>query len=117
MPYVCQSAGRAAICTHSPVMKPLLALNSLRQDLIYAARSLRKSPGLATTVASLSALVLALRLRSSIFSTSLRTVSGRPITNRLQVANLSHKKSSQRSKRRMDIEQVRMPHAATIGVP
>src|SRR5580704_16830996 len=40
VPYVCQSAGRAAICTLSPVMKLLLALNSLRQDLIYAARSL-----------------------------------------------------------------------------
>src|SRR5580692_5624509 len=32
-------------------MKPLRALDSLRRDLIYAARSLRRSPGLVLTVA------------------------------------------------------------------
>jgi putative ABC transport system permease protein len=32
-------------------MQPLLALDSFRQDLVYAARSLRKSPGLVATVA------------------------------------------------------------------
>jgi len=32
-------------------MKPILALDFVRQDLVYAARSLRKSPGLVATVA------------------------------------------------------------------
>jgi len=43
--------GGRTIATYGRVMKPLLALDSLRQDLIYAARSLRKSPGMVTTEA------------------------------------------------------------------
>ena len=57
-------------------MKPILALDSFRQDLIYAARNLRKSPGLVTTVAI--SLGLGIGVNTTVFNLFNITVLAKP---------------------------------------
>jgi predicted permease len=57
-------------------MKPFQALDSFRQDLIYAARSLRKSPGMVTTVAI--SLGLGIGVNTTVFNLFNITVLAKP---------------------------------------
>jgi predicted permease len=58
------------------VMQPLLALDSICQDLIYAARSLRRSPGLVLTVAI--SLGLGIGVNTTVFNLFNITVLAKP---------------------------------------
>jgi hypothetical protein len=65
-----------SIAPYRWVMKPFLALDPFRQDLIYAARSLRKSPGLVATVAI--SLGLGIGVNTTVFNLFNITVLAKP---------------------------------------